>query len=176
MERTLSSGTRGRRGFSRRAVLAGLVLLAAGLSCRSAFALNGCTDGAFVDRRGQAMVEIANDDPTNPFRYRPRCVTVSEGTVVRFRAVPNFGMHPLYGGTVNGGQAVIDPGSPIGSITSGKQAERLLVGPGEHPYFCDFHFAQGMMGSIRVVPELFADDFEGAPEVAGQPFGGSGGD
>lgn len=126
-------------------------------------ALNDCLPGAFVDQRGLASIQIANDDPTNPFRYRPRCVTVSEGTRVLFRALPNFGMHPLFGGTVANGQATIDPTSPIGAITFGTEAERTLIGVAEWPFFCDFHYAQGMLGSIRVVPELYADGFEAAP-------------
>jgi plastocyanin len=130
------------------------------LTTGPATALNDCLPGAFVDRRGLASIEIANDDPTNPFRYRPRCVTVSEGTRVLFRGLPNFGMHPLFGGLVANGQATIDPASPIGAITSGSQAERLLTGVAEWPFFCDFHYDQGMLGSILVVPELFADGFE----------------
>ena len=125
-----------------------------------AFALNDCLDADFQDRRGLPELLIVNDNPTNPFVYRPRCATISEGTRVRFRAIPDFGMHPLYGGIVTGGQATIDPTSPIGSITSGKEAERILVDAGEFPYFCDFHFASGMKGSIRVVPQLFADGFD----------------
>jgi hypothetical protein len=77
-----------------------------------------------------------------------------------FRAIPNFGMHPLYGGIVVDGKATIDPESPIGSIGTGTEAERVLVESGEFPFFCDFHYDMGMMGSIRVVPELFADGFE----------------
>lgn len=123
-------------------------------------AVNGCLPEHFVDLRGQALVQIANDDFTNPFRYRPRCATISEGTVVRFMAVPNFGMHPLFGGTVSGGMPAIDPSSPIGPITSGTQADRPIVGLGEFGFYCDFHYDQGMLGSIEVVPELFADGFE----------------
>lgn len=123
-------------------------------------ALNGCLPGDFLDLRGQARIQIANDDFTNPFRYRPRCATISEGTVVRFMAVPNFDMHPLFGGTVSNGVPKIDSSSPIGSITSGTQADRPIVGLGEFGYFCDFHYDQGMLGSINVVPELFADGFE----------------
>ncbi|MCB1578152.1 MAG: hypothetical protein KDI81_12695, partial [Xanthomonadales bacterium] len=63
-------------------------------------------------------------------------------------------------GVVSGGQPTIDPESPIGSISSGTEAERLLVDAGEFPYFCDVHFAQGMTGSIQVVPQLFADGFD----------------
>lgn len=125
-----------------------------------AAALNNCLDAEFQDRRGQAEIFIANDNPGNPFAYRPRCVTISEGTGVHFAAIPDFGMHPLYGGIVSGDQATIDPASPIGSFTSGTEGERVLIEAGEFPYFCDFHFAAGMMGSIRVVPELFADGFE----------------
>ena len=124
------------------------------------WALNNCLDGDFLDQRGLADIEIANSDPTNPFRYRPRCVTISEGTRITFRAIPNFGMHPLYGGVVAAGQAPIDPDSPIGSMTSGTEALRVIVQSGEFPYFCDVHWAQGMTGSLRVVPQLFADGFD----------------
>ena len=130
------------------------------LAAQPAAALNNCIATDFADRRGLAELVIANDDPTNPFRYRPRCATVSEGTRIVFRATPDFGVHPLYGGLVSGGMATIDPGSPIGSITSGGEAERVLVAAGEFPFFCDFHYAQGMLGSLRVVPSLFADGFD----------------
>ena len=125
-----------------------------------ATALNNCLDADFLDRRGRAELVVANDDPGNPFRYRPRCATVSEGTRIVFRASPNFGMHPLYGGIVSAGVATIDPTSPIGSIGSGSEATRVLVAAGEYPFFCDFHYAQGMLGSLRVVPQLFADGFD----------------
>jgi plastocyanin len=127
---------------------------------RAAQALNDCLEADFQNRRGLADVRVVNDNPTNPFVYRPRCMTISEGTRVQFAAIPEFGMHPLYGGTVSAGQAIIDPNSPIGSFTSGTEGERVLLDAGEFPYFCDFHFGSGMMGSIRVVPQLFADGFD----------------
>jgi plastocyanin len=139
----------------------GVLALLAAFAPLRLHALNNCIDSDFVDRRGLAQISIANDDPTNPYRYRPRCVTISEGTVVTFRAVPDFGMHPLYGGTVDGGAATMDPASPIGSIGIGTEAMRVLVTSGEFPFFCDVHYDQGMAGSIRVVPELFANGFDG---------------
>ena len=144
----------------RRPLPRGVFALLALLAPTLAAALNNCLDGDFVDQRGLADIQIANDDPTNPFRYRPRCVTVSEGTRITFRAVPNFGMHPLFGGVVVAGQATIDPESPIGSASSGTTAERQIFDSGEFPYFCDVHFGSGMIGSIRVVPQLFADGFD----------------
>ncbi len=139
-------------------------MLAAGLATllvpSRSEALNGCLDADFLDRTGRAELVVANDDPTNMFRYRPRCATVSEGTRIVFRAVPTFGHHPLYGGLVAGGTATIDPASPIGSITSGTETVRTLVDSGEFPYFCDFHYSQGMMGSLRVVPTLFGNGFD----------------
>lgn len=137
------------------------LLLTIGLWSHPAMALNSCLEDAeFVDRTGRAEISIANDNMSNPLLYRPRCVTVSEGTLIRFRALPNFGMHPLFGGTVVEGVATIDPLSPIGSINSGQEAERLWFGNGEFPFFCDVHFGGGMMGSIRVVPQLFASGFD----------------
>ena len=87
-----------------------------------------------------------------------RCV--SQRSTGAFRAIPNFGMHPLFGGMVSAGVATIDPGSPIGSMTSGDEEQRYLVDSGEFPYFCDVHFGSGMLGSIRVVPQLFANGFD----------------
>ena len=141
--------------------IGGIGLAIAGFWAPAAQALNNCAEADFLDRRGVAEVVIANDDPLNQHRYRPRCVTISEGTRVVFRATPNFGSHPLYGGIVDNGVATIDPDSPIDSITSGTEAQRVLMEWGEFPFFCDFHFNMGMMGSVRVVPELFADGFEG---------------
>ena len=142
--------------------IGGILLAIAGLCAGEAQALNNCLDADFIDYRGEAVLIVANDIPLQPHRYRPRCATVSEGTTIVFRAVPNFGSHPLYGGLVSGGVATIDPDSPIGSITSGEEELRTLVVWGEFPYFCDFHYSMGMMGSIRVVPELFRDGFDSA--------------
>jgi plastocyanin len=138
-----------------------LSLAIAGLMPGIVLAENGCSD-LWSDYRGAALVEIANDDPGNPFRYRPRCAMIVAGTVVRFRAIPEFGNHPLFAGTIENGKPVVDPDSPIGSITSGTEAERVLPEAGEFPYFCDFHYASGMQGSILVLPQVvFADGFDG---------------
>ena len=143
--------------------IGGIVLGITGLFAGDAAALNNCLEADFIDYRGEATLVIANDDPFNVHRYRPRCATVSEGTTIVFRAVPNFGTHPLLGGIVSGGVGKFDPESPIGSIGTGTEAERTLVESGEFPFFCDFHYSMGMMGSVRVVPELFRDGFEGVP-------------
>lgn len=119
-----------------------------------AHALNNCT--TFSDLRGQSLVVVN----TIGFRYSAACIRISTGTTVRI--VSEFGSHPLYGGTVSGGNATIDPGSPIGPFVQGQQAEVQLQAVGEFPYFCDFHYGMGMMGSILVEPAgpLFADSFE----------------
>jgi plastocyanin len=139
-----------------------LLALLLGSASTSIHALNNClaADFAATDRRTSNPLVIANDSPGNPFLYRPRCATIAAGTTVIFRAVPDFGMHPLYGGTVSGGVASIDPASPIGSVGSGTEYTVLIDEVGEFPYFCDFHYANGMLGSLRVVPQLFASSFE----------------
>ena len=137
-----------------------LALLVPMTSASAGAPINNCLPQDYQDRRGESVVVVANDNPSNPFLYRPRCALVTEGTVIEFRASPNFGMHPLFGGTVAGGVATMDPESPIGSIISGDVREVLLEASGDAPYFCDVHFLQGMLGAIRVVPELFADGFD----------------
>ncbi len=152
----------GPRRAGTRTHLTSWALLLGLLTAGQATALNNCSpaDFALNDRRGSNPLIISNDSPGNPFLYRPRCAMVAAGATVIFRALPNFGMHPLFAGTVSGGVGSIDPGSPIGSATSGNEHMVLINDSGEFPYFCDFHLANGMFGSLLVVPQLFADDFE----------------
>ncbi|MCB1588449.1 MAG: hypothetical protein KDI56_06070 [Xanthomonadales bacterium] len=125
-----------------------------------AWGANGCLPTDFQDRRDQSLLIIANDNAGNPLQYRPRCARVSAGTTILFQAIPNFGMHPLFAGDVVGGTATFDPTSPIGSATTGTEHMVVLDEPGEYPYYCDFHFLQGMQGSILVDLSLFSDGFE----------------
>ena len=136
-------------------------MAAAVVASSGAEAENNCFAGDFVDLRGLQQIVVANNDPGNTYKYRPRCAKVTAGTVVRFEAIPSFGVHPLYGGTIEDGMPVMDPGSPIGSILSGTSAERLLDTAGEFPFYCDAHYTLGMQGSILVLPEqIFVNGFE----------------
>lgn len=150
-----------KRGLLAQAALPQLTL-ALLLGTTTASALNNClpADFAATDRRSDNPVVIANDSPGNPFLYRPRCATIAAGTTVIFRGVPDFGLHPLYAGIVSGGTATIDSNSPLGSVSTGTEYTVVLNEPGEYPYFCDFHYNSGMLGSLRVVPQLFASGFE----------------
>jgi len=136
--------------FQRLAAFVAIVLLMPA----PARALNNCT--TFGDYRDRSLVTVM----TQGFRYSPACARISQGATVRI--VSEFGSHPLYGGTVSGGNATIDPASPIGPFVQGLQAEVQLNTLGEFPYFCDFHYGMGMMGSILVEPEpvMFGDSFE----------------
>ncbi len=118
-----------------------------------AHALNNCS--SFSDLRGQALVTV---NVVNQFRYSPACVRISRNATVRF--VAQFGSHPMYGGIVSGGSATIDPDSPIGPFTGGLEASVTFMAEGEFPYFCDFHYTMGMLGSILVDDSIFRDAFE----------------
>ena len=144
--------------MTQRSLLALLLLFAAD----QGQALNNClpADFAASDQRANNPLVISNDNPSNPFLYRPRCALIAAGTTVIFRALPNFGMHPLFAGTVSGGTGTMDPTSPIGSATSGKEHSAFMLESGEFPYFCDFHLTSGMFGSLLVVPQLFSAGFE----------------
>lgn len=125
------------------------------MACDCAAAANNCSQ--FVDLRARTAVAINTVVGQN--RYSPSCVLVSIGTTVTFNS--NFGNHPLYGGTVSGGTATIDPASPIGAHGSGSVPVAVTFDQlGEFPFFCDFHFQDGMMGSVLVDPATFDDGFE----------------
>ena len=122
---------------------------------RPAHALNNCSD--FVDLRARRAVAINVAALQN--RYSPSCLRIAVDTTVTFNA--DFSDHPLYGGVVADGIATIDPASPVGAHNSGTAPVMLVFGAlGEFPYFCDFHYLDGMMGSIRVDPAFFDDGFE----------------
>lgn len=120
-----------------------------------AHALNNCS--SFSDLRDRLNVNINTVAGQN--RYSPSCVRIAIDTTVTFNS--NFGGHPLYGGLVSGGVATIDPASPVGAHNSGTAPVVVSFHQlGEFPYFCDFHFDDGMLGSIMVDPSFFANGFE----------------
>jgi plastocyanin len=116
-------------------------------------ALNNCS--SFSDLRGRDIV-IVNEVAVN--RYSPACIRISQGAFVRFNV--DFVSHPTFGGLVSGGTATFDPTSPIGANTMGDSIDVFFPDIGEFPYYCDFHFLGGMMGSVLVDPILFTNGFE----------------
>jgi len=131
-----------------------LAAVSLALASFAAQALNNCS--TFIDRRARANVTI---NIVQPFRYSPACVMIAVDASVTFNA--DFGDHPLFAGVVSDGQATFDPQSPIGAHSNGTTPVVVsFPATGEFPYFCDRHFLQAMMGSIKVVPEFFSDGFE----------------
>jgi plastocyanin len=121
-----------------------------------AWAANNCP--TFFDYRNTAVVTVVATVGQNA--YSPKCVRIAQGGSVRFTL--NFGSHPTLAGLVpgGGGNPIPDPSSPIGSQTSGSTVDIRFDQAGEFPYFCDFHWDNGMMGSVLVDPVQFADGFE----------------
>lgn len=118
-------------------------------------ALNNCSE--FTDLRSRSNVNI--NVVMGQLRYSPSCIRIAVDQRVTFNA--NFGQHPLLGGTVSGGNATFDPQSPIGQHNSGSSPVVVtFTGTGEFPFYCDFHFTSGMMGSIQVDAAFFSDGFE----------------
>lgn len=152
--RDLTESKQGPRLRPSRALLGVLVLSL--LASPDAFALNNCTGPDFNDLRSRRNVNV---NVVPPFRYSPSCLKIAVNTTVTYNA--DFGVHPLFGGVVSGGIATPDPASPIGMHNNGSNPV-IVAFPalGEFPYFCDFHFGNGMLGSIKVVPEFFSDGFE----------------
>lgn len=143
-----------RRAYARVRCLLLLSLLPA-LAISPAQALNNCAE--FTDLRSRANVNIVVTP--GQLRYSPSCIRIAVDQRVTFTT--NFGQHPLLGGTVSGGNAAFDPGSPIGQHNSGSSPVVVtFTGTGEFPFYCDFHFTSGMLGSIQVDPAFFSNGFE----------------
>lgn len=122
--------------------------------------VNGCTEAAAEDKRGEAAVTIT----TNGLSYSPACVRVSPGTVVTINS--NFGSgHPMTGGMLVDGTATPDPSSPIPATTAGTSVSFTLDTQGFFGYYCTNHVNLGMKGAVLVGDEtVFSDDFESPPE------------
>lgn len=103
-----------------------------------------CVLAEAEDHTAEAAITIVSEG----VKYNPRCVRVSVGTTVTFES--DFEPHPLRGGEVVGEEGVVDPNSPITPQDEGTTASFVLNEPGEFPYFCRFHIALGMFGTIWV--------------------------
>jgi len=84
-------------------------------------------------------VEVTN------FSYIPASLTIEDGDTVRYLWIE--GNHPTVSG-VDGNNDEVFTSFPMNSDNT--VFDLVLPGPGEYPYFCAFHFMQGMLGSITV--------------------------
>lgn len=111
--------------------------------------VNGCDRATAEDRTGAGTTTIefggAHGDS-----YSPACVRVTAGTAVTF-AGDAFAIHPLTGGTAEGGQATPDPTSPLMPVTDTGTSKTFTLGsPGTYPFYCAIHHTLGMRGAIFV--------------------------
>lgn len=84
-------------------------------------------------------VEVTN------FSYIPSELTIEDGDTVRYLWIE--GNHPTVSG-VDGENDEVFMSFPMNSGST--VFDLVLPGPGTYPYFCAFHFQDGMVGSITV--------------------------
>jgi plastocyanin len=104
-----------------------------------------CAEGDFAD--GAPRIEFGGVGASSVFSYTPRCLRVSAGTTVRFAG--DLAVHPLSPGSSPGEPA---GGNPIPRTATGNELEVTFAYPGTYPYICEYHYAAGMRGAVRVVP------------------------
>ncbi len=124
---------------------------------KCAGAVNGCTFAAATDMTNQANVTVkfgaANG---NQFAYAPQCVRVSPGTNVMFdgsNAMMNnnaFQSHPLGAGSINGAAITLDTDTTLVYSGMGTSKSFALTSSKTYPYYCTFHYAGGMYGTVFV--------------------------
>lgn len=122
--------------------------------------VNGCDSATADDLTGFLNVQV-NFGGKSGNMYSPKCIRVSLGTTVTFFG--DFTIHPLLGGTVNGGVLTPAASGPFVPVTnSGMSTDFLMSESGNFPYYCTVHGAGGMNGAVFVDPEtpLFRDGFE----------------
>jgi plastocyanin len=116
--------------------------------------VNGCDPASAEPHLNDASTTVKFGGPTG-FKYAPACIRIKAGSSVTFASdgAPSFALHPLQGGEVVNGIAQPDPNSPI-PPTSGAQASIDVTFPnaGTFPYYCQSHYASGMMGAVFVDP------------------------
>ncbi len=111
--------------------------------------LNGCPDTAFVDRSAAgADRTVSFGTGAAAFAYAPRCITVAAGQAVTFRG--DFAVHPLSPGTSPSARDAGVGANPITRRDTGNEAQVTFASAGTYPYFCEYHYAGGMAGVVRV--------------------------
>lgn len=106
--------------------------------------INDCNPAESVDLREQGLVEINSVG----LGYDLSCIRVSPGTLIVLNS--DFAAHPLRGGIVVDGEAIPDASSPVPNMDTGDQTAFVVHNPGTYGYYCDFHYASGMVGAIVV--------------------------
>ena len=108
--------------------------------------VNRCDPTALVDRTKDATVEITFGEAVG-YKYAPPCIKVKSGTMVTFKG--STLAHPLAGGEVVNGAAMVDKQSPIKITSDAAPSVSFAISPaGSYPYFCTDHYAAGMQGLI----------------------------
>ncbi len=110
---------------------------------------NGCGDADFVDRTAAgADRTVAFGSGANPFAYAPKCITVAAGQAVTFMG--DLAVHPLSPGTSPAATTAGTAGNPIARTGTGNMVRVTFASAGTYPYFCELHYAGGMVGVVRV--------------------------
>jgi len=110
---------------------------------------NGCSDSNFVDRTAAtADRTVAFGTGAAAFAYTPKCITVAAGQTVTFMG--DLAVHPLAPGTSPAAMDAGTAGNPIARTNTGTMARVTFASAGTYPYFCEFHYAGGMVGAVRV--------------------------
>jgi plastocyanin len=116
--------------------------------------INGCDLSNAQDFTNVSSVSIAFGGLLGII-YKPKCIKVSEGTLVTFNG--SFLGHPLVAGEVQGNveipaQAGTTPLPLSPGLNSGSTATFTMAPIGTYPYYCLPHGTFGMNGTIFVVP------------------------
>jgi plastocyanin len=75
-------------------------------------------------------------------------VLIKAGSSVTFTS--DFAIHPLVGGTFEGGMKKPDAASPITPQTMGMTATFKFPNAGAYGFYCNVHASVGMIGAVFV--------------------------
>ena len=110
-------------------------------------AVNGCTEGAFVETTdAKPTIFVGRDGLV----FTPKCLTIAAGTTVRWEG--SLAAHPVAPGNFEDAQAG-SPGNPIQPTASGNSVEFTFTTPGTFAYYCELHSfgpGNGMAGVVFV--------------------------
>jgi len=107
--------------------------------------LNGCTTSDFVDGD---TINFGGVSGSPAFGYSPQCLKVKAGTKVTYNG--NFTVHPLSPGTDPSDLTAGSADNPITETHTGMTASFTFSKAGTYPFFCEMHYAAGMIGAVLV--------------------------
>jgi plastocyanin len=122
---------------------------------------------SFFSMIASLSAQVTHDVGMTGVSFNPANITVNENDIVRWTNMDASTPH-----TSTSGSGCSPSGLWTSTVAGGAQFSRTFATPGTYPYYCQFHCAQGMTGTITVnaVSGIINNKVSSTLNIAPNPF------